>query len=171
HSSAPLMAEGYSGLGGTMDSRTGYEGGSIVGPSGFRYITGVADRNGGGNFCIEAMYSNQIAAFRLSQNAYSTKFYLHPGLRASEQSYPLQLGDPVEIKHTGNTTVDSNGFLKNASPILKLHSDRVETEAGGTFERLGTGHYRITGSNRLRLTDGWSPHYSHDKYRINAYNV
>src|SRR5690554_1192984 len=51
HSSAPLMAEGYSGLGGTMDSRTGYEGGSIVGPSGFRYVTGVADRNGGGNFC------------------------------------------------------------------------------------------------------------------------
>src|SRR5690606_13701867 len=76
-----------------------------------------------------------------------------------------------EIVHTGNTTVDSNGFLKNASPIIKLHSDRMETEAEGTFERLGTGHYRITGCNGLRLTEGWYIETPHDKNGNKYFNV
>lgn len=31
-----------------------------------------------------------------------------------------------EIRHTGNTTVDSNGFIKAASPIVNLYSDKIE---------------------------------------------
>lgn len=76
-----------------------------------------------------------------------------------------------ELHHTGNTTVDSNGFIKNASPIIKLHSDRAEAEAPATFERLGTGHYRITGCNGLRLTDGWYIETPHDRNKVPYFNV
>src|SRR5690606_12135578 len=80
-------------------------------------------------------------------------------------------GNPATILHTANTTVDSNGFVKSASPIIKLHSDRMETEAGGTFERLGAGHYRITGCNGLRLTDGWYIETPHARNKNPYFNI
>jgi hypothetical protein len=50
-----------------------------------------------------------------------------------------------------NTTVDSNGMLKAASPIVKLFADKIELndEAAQqkiTFEKLGVGDYLIKGS-------------------------
>lgn len=63
----------------------------------------------------------------------------------------------VEVKHTGNTTVDANGFLKNASPILHLFSDTytVNEEAEGVHAvRLSTGVYKIVGSLGFS-EDGW----------------
>ena len=76
-----------------------------------------------------------------------------------------------ELYHTGNTTVDANGFVKRASPIIKLHADRIETDAVGTFERIGTGHYRIIGCNGLRLTDGWYIETPHDRNGNKYFNV
>ncbi|MFJ5438706.1 hypothetical protein ACIPT2_12645 [Pectobacterium brasiliense] len=40
----------------------------------------------------------------------------------------------VTLKHTGNTTVDANGFLKTASPIVKLFGNglsELNAESGG----------------------------------------
>lgn len=59
-------------------------------------------------------------------------------------------------RHTGNTTVDANGFIKAASPIVKLHSDRIEKndDFSADFERIGTGHYVI--KNTLGFAqEGW----------------
>ncbi|QXR26636.1 hypothetical protein [Acinetobacter junii] len=58
-----------------------------------------------------------------------------------------------------NTTVDGNGFIKNASPIAKLFADKVELndEAGQqniSFEKLGVGDYLIKGSTGFSQ-DGW----------------
>ncbi|QKJ87407.1 phage tail protein [Paramixta manurensis] len=74
---------------------------------------------------------------------------------------------------TGNTTVDSNGFVKKASPIARLSNDPhdmpddffegftgagcavINEEATGvTAERIDTGIYRISGSLGL-ATEGW----------------
>src|SRR5690554_5393210 len=79
----------------------------------------------------------------------------------------------VKVMHTGNTTVDSNGFLKNASPILKLHSDRVESngEDAPLFERIDTGHYQLSNTNGLRLDDGWYIETPHDKNGNKYFNV
>src|SRR5699024_4395908 len=64
-----------------------------------------------------------------------------------------------EFYHTGNTTKDSNGFLKGASPIVKVHADKVvlndEAEQQNvTFKKNGIGDYTITTESGLS-TDGW----------------
>src|SRR5690606_11792419 len=70
------------------------------------------------------------------------------------------------------TTVDSNGFIKKASPILKLHSDHIETESESPhFERIDTGHYQLSNTNGLRLDDGWYIETPHDKNGNKYFNV
>ena len=60
----------------------------------------------------------------------------------------------------GNTTQDSNGFLKGASPIAEIYSDRMDLnhdaiEQGGiTFEKLGVGDYLVKGSLGF-AQEGW----------------
>ncbi len=65
----------------------------------------------------------------------------------------------VTFYTTGNTTIDSNGFLKAASPIIKLFDDRIETNGQfkeePVFEKIGVGTYKI--SNTLGLAkEGWT---------------
>lgn len=81
----------------------------------------------------------------------------------------------VELRHTGNTTVDSNGFIKNASPIMRLHGSDDDTIAylyrdedwsrsgcglvnneanGAVAHRVSTGHYKITGCHGF-AREGW----------------
>lgn len=81
----------------------------------------------------------------------------------------------VELRHTGNTTVDSNGFIKNASPIMRLHGTDDDTIAylyrdedwvrsgvglvnseavGAVAKRISTGHYKITGCHGF-AREGW----------------
>ncbi|QQN40561.1 phage tail protein [Acinetobacter sp. CS-2] len=58
-----------------------------------------------------------------------------------------------------NTTVDSNGFIKAASPIVKLFSEKIELNDEAqkqeiVFEKLGTGNYLIKGSTGF-AQEGW----------------
>ena len=58
-----------------------------------------------------------------------------------------------------NTTIDSNGFIKAASPIVKLFLDKVELNDEAqqqeiTFEKLGVGDYLIKGSTGF-AQEGW----------------
>ncbi|BDR98562.1 hypothetical protein NUITMVP1_24710 [Proteus mirabilis] len=60
--------------------------------------------------------------------------------------------------HTGNTTVDSNGNLKAASPIIKVFADHIETNdesEGAEMERLGVGHYLIKGVMGFNADGAW----------------
>lgn len=77
------------------------------------------------------------------------------------------------LYHSGNTTVDSNGFIKSASPVLKLHADRIESNSDNApeFHRLDTGHYQLTGCNGLRLGDGWYIETPHDRNKNPYFNV
>lgn len=64
-----------------------------------------------------------------------------------------------EFYSTVNTTVDSNGFIKSASPIIKLFSNSIEKTKcleieSTTFERIDVGHYVLRSSPRLSR-DGW----------------
>lgn len=64
----------------------------------------------------------------------------------------------VELYSTGNTTVDGNGFIKEASPIVKLFNDHIEHEGFNqetpTFQKVDTGVYKITGTSGLSQ-NGW----------------
>lgn len=64
-----------------------------------------------------------------------------------------------EVKSTKNTTVDSNGFIKAASPIVKLFAEKIELneeakQQDPLFEKLDIGHYLI--KNTLGFSElGW----------------
>lgn len=59
-----------------------------------------------------------------------------------------------------NTTKDSNGFIKGASPIVDLYSDSVvlnddaKQQGGITFQKLATGDYLVKGSLGF-AQEGW----------------
>ena len=60
---------------------------------------------------------------------------------------------------TKNATKDSNGFLKGASPIVKLFADKIELNDEAelqpiTFEKLGVGDYLVKGSTGF-AQEGW----------------
>lgn len=64
-----------------------------------------------------------------------------------------------KIYHEGNTTKDSNGFLKGASPIVQLYADHIKLNDEAklqpiTFEKLGVGDYLVKGSTGF-AQEGW----------------
>ncbi|MBC3378505.1 prophage tail fiber N-terminal domain-containing protein [Serratia fonticola] len=67
--------------------------------------------------------------------------------------------DWVSAWHSGNTTVDSNGFLKKASPIVKLFGsgqcELNEESQGVTTERVGEGVYRVSGTLGFNSDGAW----------------
>ena len=61
--------------------------------------------------------------------------------------------------HKANSTVDTNGFIKQASPIVSLYTDKIELNDEAqlqqiTFEKLGVGDYLIKGSTGF-AQEGW----------------
>ena len=65
----------------------------------------------------------------------------------------------AKIWNEHNTTRDSNGFLKAASPIVRLFVDKIELndeakEQDITFEKLGVGDYLVKGSLGF-AQEGW----------------
>ena len=63
------------------------------------------------------------------------------------------------IRTAQNTSVDANGFIKNASPIVKLFADKIELNDEAkqqkiTFEKLGVGDYLVKGSLGF-AQEGW----------------
>jgi len=60
-----------------------------------------------------------------------------------------------KLLSSSNTTVDSNGFIKKASPIIKLFANKIESnteafEQESDFEKITIGHYL------LKNTEGFS---------------
>lgn len=68
--------------------------------------------------------------------------------------YPTRL-----VRDTGNTTVDVNGFIKAASPIVDVFADgtfKTNHEAEGvSVERLSVGEYLVTGCLGTNSDKGW----------------
>lgn len=61
--------------------------------------------------------------------------------------------------HTLNTVVDGNGFIKAASPVVKLFADKIELNDEAqlqdiAFDKLGMGDYLIKGSSGF-AQEGW----------------
>lgn len=64
-----------------------------------------------------------------------------------------------KIYNTRNTSVDSNGFIKAASPIVQLFADKIELNNDAQqqnieFEKLGVGDYLIKNSSGF-AQEGW----------------
>ena len=96
----------------------------------------------------------------------------YSGLYAVQIWNPIQSIAPhIRIRNNGtwgnwykfyteaNTSKDANGFLKAASPIVKLFADKIELNDEAklqdiTFEKLGVGNYLIKGSSGF-AQEGW----------------
>ncbi|MGX9836598.1 phage tail fiber protein [Enterobacter dykesii] len=63
------------------------------------------------------------------------------------------------VRDTSNTTVDSNGFIKIASPIVKIYGDGLydinDESEGVTVTRLDVGQYLIDGCKALNSDAAW----------------
>lgn len=63
------------------------------------------------------------------------------------------------LKTDANTSIDSNGFIKAASPIVNLFADSIVLNEEAhrqdiTFEKLGIGDYLVKGSSGF-AQEGW----------------
>lgn len=172
-SSGDVMPVGAFGLGGSLVSLSGKELLSTY----FGYVRNLPTY-GGGSFVLNVHYTSNTAAFRLSTFPYTDKFYLHSALKSSDNSGPGNFFNTGNlIMHTGNTTVDANGFIKSASPILNLYTDKIEINnenefgATPTMQRLEKGVYEIKNTLGLRLNDGWYIETPEDRNGNKYFNV
>ena len=65
----------------------------------------------------------------------------------------------VSFRTSKNTATDSNGFIKAASPVIKLFANNIELNDEAkqqeiSFEKLGIGDYLIKGSSGF-AQEGW----------------
>lgn len=65
----------------------------------------------------------------------------------------------VSFRHSGNTVVDANGFIKAASPIVKLfgtgESELNDQSQGVITERIEEGVYRVSGTLGFNSDGAW----------------
>ncbi|EHN8910904.1 phage tail protein [Enterobacter hormaechei] len=92
----------------------------------------------------------------------TTKFNMF--IRTDGEVHYNRVGNNVQTwraiaKTTLNTTVDSNGFLKTASPVVKIFgSGKCETNlesVGCTVTRLAKGEYLVEGCQGLNSDAAW----------------
>ncbi|MEG2266782.1 MAG: hypothetical protein RSC68_20920 [Acinetobacter sp.] len=82
------------------------------------------------------------------------------GNRLAMRSWsPTGFSNGVEFWGTGNTTTDANGFIKKASPVIKISSSGIvessEEAEGVIVERTGIGEYKISGCIGLHSDAAW----------------
>ena len=85
------------------------------------------------------------------------EYYLN-SRRSDKTSYEQWKGWS-RLWHSRNTTVDSNGFIKRASPVVKVFSDGQfetnEESEGCVVARLSAGEYLISGCTGLNADAAW----------------
>lgn len=85
----------------------------------------------------------------------SSLFHAHiPDVHASPRQPAYYI-----IRTSANTTVDANGFIKAASPIVQIFADKIESNDEAkkhaiTFEKLDVGDYLIKESSGF-AQEGW----------------
>lgn len=97
-------------------------------------------------------FGNTIIASTLWNNQPGNMYFKNKDIAGNAHPW-------ARLLHSANTTVDSNGFIKRASPIIKLFSDYIECNDEAqqqeiTFEKLGVGDYLIKGSTGF-AQNGW----------------
>lgn len=152
------------GIGSTNGSALAKPHSVAVAPvSGFYTATGPEGFGGAGCVTVMSLGNNNRGAEIYVQANQGPSFApvmkfraVHGSAYATEQEY---YGMVATVLHDRNTTVDSNGFVKRASPIVQLYADKIELNDEAklqaiTFEKLGVGDYLIKGSTGF-AQEGW----------------
>ncbi|WP_272671930.1 MULTISPECIES: phage tail fiber protein [unclassified Providencia] len=98
----------------------------------------------------------------IAENRYGCVLHYDPGSKTlrtcSTGKNNAVLTNINTVYSTANTTKDSNGNLKAASPVVKLFADNIELNEeseGVEMERLGIGHYLIKGVVGFNADGAW----------------
>ncbi|QOW45796.1 MULTISPECIES: hypothetical protein [Acinetobacter] len=101
-----------------------------------------------------------IRGYHITNNNYSYSWQIFSGIDGKYQYIRSPISATVwgawyALYTAANTTVDSNGFIKKASPIIKLFAGKIEAneeafEQNPNFEKVSVGHYL------LKNTEGFS---------------
>ena len=151
-SSGNVMPVGAFGLGGTISSQQPWtapqnETRFIAVPQGSGSPFGSVD--GGG------------ISFSIGASAYGAQLILPLfGNRLAMRSWaPQGFSNVAEFWSTGNTVVDGNGFLKRASPVVKIFGNGLaetnEESDGVVVTRISKGEYHIEGCMGLNADAAW----------------
>ncbi|MBW4008556.1 hypothetical protein HG532_00735 [Moraxella osloensis] len=113
----------------------------------------------GANRNAMSVISRYFAETPIEQIVYTSK---NPIIANTENT--ATSGKLVSVLSTGELqsigfSIDANGFIKKASPIVRLFADKIEVndeaeEQGITFEKLGVGDYLVKGSLGF-AQEGW----------------
>ncbi|HEE5581704.1 TPA: hypothetical protein R7O71_003202 [Acinetobacter baumannii] len=154
-----VMEVGAFGLGGYMTQLSMPNDSTVLGSGFYYYDIGTVGSSTWQQvetnvFVLRSSFSNLPRGFEIGVLPYTNKFYLR-----SNEDGGAAWRVPVLIRHSGNTTIDANGFIKAASPIVKLFADKIElndeaAEQNITFEKLDVGHYLLKGTSGF-ATEGW----------------
>lgn len=146
----PLLGDG-NGFTFTSFMRFASNGNGVISNAGGNR-PGLQVSNGANNSASALMLfiRDGIASFLLGMDAQDNALAIGGGTLGNVR---------YRIWHEGITTVDANGFIKRASPVVKVFSDgsaELNAEsAGATVERLDTGIYRISGVLGFNSDAGW----------------
>ncbi|MFW1913299.1 hypothetical protein ACG9ZJ_06160 [Acinetobacter sp. ULE_I064] len=96
-------------------------------------------------------------SWQLSKGTFQNSIPVFRGTYYNGTSYVM--GNWFKFWTQLNTTVDSNGFIKAASPIAKLFSEKIELnqealEQEPVFEKVDIGHYLLKNTEGFS-DDGW----------------
>lgn len=156
-----VMEVGAFGLGGNSELYAGGQNGFLnfhQSKSGFFFSnTGQVDINGKklphyASYIVSSLYGGGL--FTVGASVIDNRVFAIRGL--GDSAYPLEL---LYLLHNGNTTIDANGYIKNASPIVKVFANKIELndeaqQQNIEFEKLGVGDYLIKGSTGF-AQEGW----------------
>ncbi|UGO53118.1 putative tail fiber protein [Klebsiella phage vB_KaeD_HazelMika] len=112
---------------------------------------------GGANYQYNAnFYMNAGDCFGMITVDYrNANLYVSGGNNGGVNSGTVQVN---ALWGTKNTTVDANGFIKRASPVIKVMASSFETNEeseGCTVERIDVGVYKIYGCIGLNADLAW----------------
>ncbi|NUL19828.1 hypothetical protein HUN27_23575, partial [Agrobacterium tumefaciens] len=154
-----VMEVGAFGLGGYMTQLSMPNDSTVLGSGFYYYDIGSSGASTWQQvetnvFVLRSSFLNLPRGFEIGVRPYTNKFYLR-----SNEDGGAAWRVPVLIRHSGNTTIDANGFIKAASPIVKLFAEKIElndeaAEQPITFEKIDVGHYLVKGSSGF-AKDGW----------------
>lgn len=173
------------GLGSAATQNVGLDAGDVMGVGGF----GIGRPNGvirvyninNVTDLANSLREYGLVPFRSEKNIpgtwgiynYAPSLFLQTVDTLAILSLPFNSESPVRILGGGsdgiktartlwddiNTTVDSNGFIKRASPVVKIYADGTaemnDESEGCKVSRISAGNYLISGCNGLNADAAW----------------
>ncbi|WP_445536128.1 phage tail fiber protein [Acinetobacter sp. G18] len=116
------------------------------------------------NPLLMPMRYGTLMAYHTNDSNGTYSWQLFKGISGHQMSYRYGAGADAwtawgHLKTSFNTSVDANGFLKSASPVVKLFSDHIDLNSDAEkqpieFKKVDVGEYLLKGSLGF-AQEGW----------------